>query len=200
MVIDWIHHIVMMYVAVYMYMFPLGAPINAVIFFVNGLPGGIDYFLLTLVKHNKISPNTEKFINVYLNNWIRSPGLLISSYISLLVIGHNMDKFKIPSVIPHFIPGYYIIDITLGLLIPIALYWNAQYFNQRVLLNYVKKNTETSKQFEDAITDEDQPEDDKRKVKCPVKTEKDEDQSEDDKRKELGIVKCEVTRSKATQI
>jgi hypothetical protein len=149
--IDWVHHIVMMYVAVYMYLFPVGASINAVIFFVNGLPGGIDYFLLALVKHNKISPNTEKCINVYLNNWIRSPGLLISNYIALLVIGHNLDKFTIPSIIPHFIPGYYIIDTVMLMLIPIALYWNAQYFNQRVLLNYSQKNPETTQQFENTL-------------------------------------------------
>uniref|UniRef100_A0A6C0E6Z5 TLC domain-containing protein n=1 Tax=viral metagenome TaxID=1070528 RepID=A0A6C0E6Z5_9ZZZZ len=140
--IDWIHHIVMMYVALYMYLFPVGASINAVIFFVNGLPGCIDYFLLALVKHEKIHPNTEKIINVYLNNWIRSPGLLISNYVSLLIIGYNLDKFTVPAIIPPFIPGHYVIDNILLLLIPIALYWNSQYFNQRVLLNFSQKVTE----------------------------------------------------------
>ena len=43
----------------------------------NGLPGGIDYLLLILVKIGKIKSIEEKRINTYLNNYIRAPGILI---------------------------------------------------------------------------------------------------------------------------
>tara|TARA_B100000900_G_C20474086_1_gene672630 strand:+ start:87 stop:407 length:321 start_codon:yes stop_codon:yes gene_type:complete len=52
-----------------------------VYFFSSGLPGGIDYLLLTLVKNNKINRLTEKNINSYLNVYIRMSGGYITSYI-----------------------------------------------------------------------------------------------------------------------
>lgn len=180
--IDWIHHIVMMYVGIYMYLFPLGAPINSVIFFINGLPGGIDYFLLALVKHNLISPFTEKSINIYLNNWIRSPGILISTYLAILLSFTNNHTFQIPHILPNFVPGYFIIECFLGLLIPIALYWNAQYFNQRVLLNYSKRLTERSPFLENTVT--------KDLINCIQ--EKEPKEPKEDKIKQLAIVKYQV--------
>jgi len=177
--IDWVHHIVMMYVAVYMYLFPLGAPINAVIFFVNGLPGGLDYLLLAFVKHNWISPFTEKSINVYLNNWIRSPGILISTYLAVLLSCTYYDNFQVPHVLPEFLPGYFIFECILSALIPLALYWNAQYFNQRVLLNYGKRYTERSKLLENAVADN--------LIKCMKEKEPTQDKS-----KQLAIVKYQV--------
>ena len=48
-------------------------------FFLTGLPGCIDYFLLGLVKLNILDKLKEKQINVYINNWIRGPGCVIGS-------------------------------------------------------------------------------------------------------------------------
>ena len=177
--IDWVHHIVMMYVAVYMYLCPLGAPINSVIFFVNGLPGGLDYLLLALVKHKIITPFTEKTINVYLNNWIRAPGIIISTYVAVLLMVRYRTPFDIPHIIPEFIPGHIWIDSFLALLIPIALYWNAQYFNQRVLINFGQRRTERSQMLENEVTDE---------LIQRIKKE----EPQEDKKKELAIVKYQV--------
>ena len=44
----------------------------------NGLPGGIDYYLLIQVKRGKIKSIEEKKINTYLNNYIRAPGILLN--------------------------------------------------------------------------------------------------------------------------
>ena len=55
--------------------------LSFVYFFVTGLPGGIDYLLLSLMKNNKINYITEKNINSYLNAYIRMPGGFIGSYL-----------------------------------------------------------------------------------------------------------------------
>jgi len=53
---------------------------NALAFFICGLPGGIDYAMLAMVKEGWISSATEKVANARINVWLRSPGLLMTSY------------------------------------------------------------------------------------------------------------------------
>ena len=48
-------------------------------FFISGMPGGIDYFLLGLLKLGLISPLFEKRVNSNLNVWLRVPGILLST-------------------------------------------------------------------------------------------------------------------------
>lgn len=61
-------------------------------FFICGLPGGIDYFLLGLVKLNKLSKEKRLKISVKLNNWIRVPGVILSwNYVILFFIYGNKN-------------------------------------------------------------------------------------------------------------
>jgi len=53
---------------------------NLIAFFMCGLPGGLDYLMLTLVKQELMSPLTEKAWNSRINVWIRSPGLLLCAF------------------------------------------------------------------------------------------------------------------------
>jgi hypothetical protein len=46
-----------------------GPVANFTNFFVCGVPGGLDYLMLALVKHGKILPLTEKYYNNILNVW-----------------------------------------------------------------------------------------------------------------------------------
>ena len=63
--LDWAHHIVSnMLVSGLAFPFRLGPVVNWVTFFVCGLPGGIDYYLLFLTKMGSIQRLTEKRINV----------------------------------------------------------------------------------------------------------------------------------------
>ena len=58
--IDWIHH-VMTYITLYAARYDENGVLTHMgIFFLCGLPGGIDYLLLFLVKRNIIHKNTEK--------------------------------------------------------------------------------------------------------------------------------------------
>jgi hypothetical protein len=120
-IIDWLHHLIsnwfMAFVGVYYNNYPTW---NCGIFFMCGLPGGIDYLLLFLVKRGKIKKITEKNINVYLNNWIRNPCIIYTC--SLNHSAYIQNIIYTPSYI-YYISQFFIL-------------FNAIYFTQRVTLNY----------------------------------------------------------------
>ena len=70
--IDYIHHVVMMIVLMLGYIMNVGIYMSYFLFFICGLPGMIDYGMLA-IGHNR---REEKRINSYLNNYIRSPGII----------------------------------------------------------------------------------------------------------------------------
>jgi hypothetical protein len=133
-IIDWVHHILMISIAIASYFCPPAVIIaaNGLLFFLNGLPGGLDYFLLTLVKYDIIKPIKEKELNSYLNIWIRSPGVIIGTY--------NM---YLTSVYTRYNP-YLITKI----IVMCILVWNAQYFTYRVIGNYFIKLSKKHVDFE----------------------------------------------------
>lgn len=132
--IDWLHHVLMISIAIISYNCPSPVIIttNALLFFLNGLPGGVDYFLLTLLKYKIIRPIKEKELNSYLNIWIRSPGIIIGT--------HNM---YLTTVYTNYNPNFLSKTIILCILI-----WNAQYFTYRVVGNYFTKLTKKCDAFE----------------------------------------------------
>lgn len=48
---------------------------NCVAFFISGLPGGIDYVVLTLVKRGYLSKLFQKRLGSKINLWVRGPGI-----------------------------------------------------------------------------------------------------------------------------
>lgn len=129
--IDWVHHIVMMTILLPTFWCPYPPLTNSIIFVTNGLPGGIDYFLLILVKEGIINRVTEKRINSKLNIWIRGPFILIAAYVIYIQWRYS------PTERPLFI----IIAIIA------ALYWNAQYFTERVVYNWGNTALEKTPSF-----------------------------------------------------
>lgn len=115
--IDWVHHLATFYMIGAAKMYHNGIVYNFGNFFLCGLPGGIDYLLLFLVKRGWMDKISEKYINTVLNAWIRNPGILFYSCILLthsqLLAGH------------HFV-----------LHCAALCFWNAIFFNNRVLINY----------------------------------------------------------------
>ena len=120
-IVDWLHHLISNVVMVFIGIYYINIPVwNCGCFFMCGLPGGIDYFLLFLTKLKIINRNTEKYYNVYLNNWLRSPGIMYCAL--LLHIGYITRKIDAsPSVIYMSI---------------FAIVFNAIYFAERVTINY----------------------------------------------------------------
>ena len=82
--IDYIHHIFSVFLCTPI-AYSLNIKLMSLHYFIgNGLPGGIDYFLLILVKNNIIDSLTEKYYNAWINTFIRIPGGIIASYITYL--------------------------------------------------------------------------------------------------------------------
>jgi hypothetical protein len=103
-----------------------GPASNMMLFFMCGLPGGLDYLLLALVKLKFINSITEKWINTYINLYIRSPGILLTAFLLFV------NMFAV-----HGIP-IYIVCGTLGLMC-----FNAQYYLGRVIFSFGKNSAPT---------------------------------------------------------
>jgi hypothetical protein len=121
---DWLHHGLMIGVAI-----PMGLAVEAhtligfSLFFTTGLPGGIDYALLFLVRNNLLQKNTEKSINTFLNVWVRSPGCMAMAALTLACrLSNPVDLFT----------------TTLSVIPALLNYWNGQYFMQQVVTDYAR--------------------------------------------------------------
>ena len=119
---DWLHHGLMIGVALPMGgLLPSGSLLGYSLFFTTGLPGGIDYVLLFLQRNGFISKITQKRVNTQLNVWVRSPGCISMSALTLAHISVQKD----PSLV--YVLGSYI-EALLN-------YWNGQYFMEQVVYN-----------------------------------------------------------------
>eukprot|EP01135_Chromosphaera_perkinsii_P011317 Nk52_evm1s2373 gene=Nk52_evmTU1s2373 len=120
--LDWLHHGLMTgIVSPLSLLVPTGPLINWVLFFICGVPGGLDYLMLFLVKHGKMDKLTEKRYNSAINAWFRLPGILFC-----IPVGH----FWIALNEPDFSQRMFC--YVMGLL----LFWNPIYFAERVVGNY----------------------------------------------------------------
>lgn len=117
---DIIHHVSMVAIAGSIEYYQQNIICPAVLFFLSGFPGSIDYFLLFLVKLDLFSKNREKEIYLYITTYIRGPGACILSYISLynFYITNNFNIFYILS--------------------NILVFWNGQYYLMKHSFDYGK--------------------------------------------------------------
>lgn len=93
---------------------------NLYFFFICGLPGAIDYFLLGLVKIERINRLTEKRINNALNLWLRGPGLT-------LVFAFALAAYR---------TGNHAVNATVMLILLGISIGNGQYYLGRVSASY----------------------------------------------------------------
>ena len=98
---------------------------NTVGFFVCGLPGGLDYCMLAAVKLGLMTSMTEKRWNARINVWMRSPGLLLTSFCLLL---GRFDEHA-PASVAERVPGW----LAVGCAFLCGL--NGQYYMQVVVGN-----------------------------------------------------------------
>jgi hypothetical protein len=91
---DWLHHLIScIFVCTISLYIIHNSIIDYMLFFMCGLPGGIDYLLLYLTKKKIIYRITEKRINVNLNMWIRVPGILYGNFLSYFIMDFNKVNF-----------------------------------------------------------------------------------------------------------
>lgn len=60
-----------------------GSVIAAMNFFCSGLPGGIDYLMLAMIKIGKLDKKKHKKHQALLNVWLRTPGIIANVTICL---------------------------------------------------------------------------------------------------------------------
>ena len=97
--------------------------IKLISFSTCGLTGCIEYFMLSLVKHEKMSSLQQKYINSYIYNYIRYPLTMytvVSTYISYITN---------PNIIEY--PG-------LLIYINLLLFFNGSYYNKITIENYIE--------------------------------------------------------------
>jgi len=120
---DWFHHVVMTsFNAPLLYYKRLKIQ-SVVIFFLCGLPGFIDYFLLYLVKTKLIDIKIEKNIYLFLSSYVRSPGSLLAVFLS----------------IPYFLREQTHFDYTVSFIGISLIFWNGQYYMSKTCKDYGKK-------------------------------------------------------------
>ena len=121
---DWLHHILMCGVAL-----PIGICINSGyllnhgLFFLTGLPGGLNYLNMFLTRNNFMRKLTQKKINSFLNLYVRCPGCVSHSVITFIVYNQNYENIS-----DH---EKYLIWCT-----AILTFWNGIYFMEQVVSNY----------------------------------------------------------------
>lgn len=123
---DWLHHALMIGVALPLGLLtPSGSLMGMSLFFTTGLPGGIDYVLLTLVRNGLLESATEKRANASIQVWLRSPGCVAVA----ALITHNACTH----------PDATTFYRAAAFLTAALNYWNGQYFMAQVVHDVGKR-------------------------------------------------------------
>ncbi len=121
---DWLHHILMIGVALPLTEFvPQSNLIGHCLFFVTGLPGFIDYFLLFLTRNRLLSKDSEKYVNTWLNLWIRCPGCIMNVTLNIHTLIAHYNNLSTSELIA-------------GSIIIGTVYWNGVYFMAQIVSDY----------------------------------------------------------------
>jgi len=97
-----------------------GALCNFLSFFISGLPGGLDYVMLCMVKHRVMNVMLQKRICAALNTWLRAP--CITYECAIMWIAFIYGKSTVPSAA--------------CLIVAVLSWFNAQYYCKMSVTNY----------------------------------------------------------------
>jgi len=86
------HHVIMCLICGFFTYYKRTLLSTVGLFYVSGLPGFIDYFLLLLVNIDFIESRNQKKVYIILSNWIRCPGC---SYVAILGIPEILHYFHV---------------------------------------------------------------------------------------------------------
>jgi len=136
---DWVHHVVFAGIICPLGLFFDPGPIqNMVGFFICGLPGGLDYGMLALVKLGLMNSFAEKAWNARINVWMRSPGLLLAACCCFLGRFNEHTPPEAKERVPWFVA---VVSAVLCVL-------NGQYYMQVVVGNtFVRTRESGSKAY-----------------------------------------------------
>eukprot|EP00049_Salpingoeca_infusionum_P007561 m.123068 g.123068 ORF g.123068 m.123068 type:complete len:268 (-) comp13742_c3_seq1:572-1375(-) len=140
--VDWVHHIVMVvWMSPLAYALAPGHLLGHGCFYVSGLPGGLDYLLLVLIKTGHVTKMQEKKWNSTIQLWIRAPGCLLHAYLTYHCAIIARERILDPTIpdrnptttypmIPYAYAG-----ISCWVVI-VTFFWNGQYFLERVIRSH----------------------------------------------------------------
>ena len=119
---DLLHHGIMigLTLPITNYFLPPDNLLGYCFFFTTGLPGGIDYLLLALVRNNIIRRDVEKEINKQINLWLRCPGCISGSTLILYKLSHNYQNYT---------------ELFASLFVASTVYWNGIYYMEQIVSN-----------------------------------------------------------------
>ena len=128
---DWMHHLLFGGgMGALNFLLPWGRVTNALLFFITGLPGGITYFMLVMVKLGRIPSLTEKAISAQINTWLRTPGLMWFTSVILFNFAHGTM---------HVPPWAACLCVLLS-------FTNGQFYGAQALENFIVRRTEAKLQ------------------------------------------------------
>lgn len=112
------HHIIFVLGGVIPAIVYFNSQIIAILLFTGcGFPGAMEYTMLALVKHNRITSLTQKMINSWVNNYIRAP---LSIYSATLVYINALH---------HDMIVYYVCFL---------IYLNSTFFSKMAIENHIR--------------------------------------------------------------
>lgn len=136
---DWLHHGLMIFIALPVgLILPSSTLLGYSLFFSTGLPSILDYLLLFGVRNGWVERMTEKRVNYFLNVWLRSPGCVSHAVLTLAYAFSMTENGGTDS--------FWQIK-TLGLLPPLLMFWNGQYFMAQVVEDYALQNRESHRRL-----------------------------------------------------
>lgn len=121
---DILHHFLMMFICGSISVVEQNKITTSCLFFLSGVPGCIDYFILYLTKLNLVQSIIQKKIYILINLLIRSPGCLIINSL-------NIYKFLDYN-------NYTTFQLFLSATCSFIVYWNAQYYLYQSFYTYYK--------------------------------------------------------------
>jgi len=105
-----------------------GAALSFMAFFISGLPGLIDYFLLVLVKHKRLDALTQKRVCASLNVYVRGPFLIVSAHTIWLAMRY----------------GHLTVPYWVGAAVLVVSLMNATVYVRRSIANWAVSNLLTT--------------------------------------------------------
>jgi len=131
---DYFHHIVFAGgLSTINFLWDWGYSTNFMLFFICGLPGGLDYLMLSAVKHGYLAKISEKRINQLLNIWCRGPGCIAAACLVWVNwMNGNADHIPVPIKL---------VTILLALT-------NGQYYSRRVVASWARHEDELARSQE----------------------------------------------------
>ena len=121
---DVFHHVLFVgFGLVPSYIFFNNNVVKLVSFSTCGLTGCIEYFMLSLVKHEKMSSLQQKYINSYIYNYIRYPLTMYSVIVIYLLYITNPNIIEYPTLLIYTI---------------LLMFFNGSYYNKITIENYIE--------------------------------------------------------------